>query len=122
MKNIFSMCAIILLAFSVAACTKQKQEVSGQKAAPAADEKSIEAGKALFVEKCKTCHDAYSTREIVGPGLLGILKNPVLPESGKPATPENIKNQIKHPSKDMPPFPDLTDDQIDDIVAFLSTL
>ena len=86
------------------------------------DNQSIARGKELYESKCYFCHDAYSTKKIVGPGHKGIMKNPYLPVSKKPATPESIANQIIKPYKDMPAFSYLTDGQIQDIIAFLSTL
>ncbi|GAB4483433.1 MAG: hypothetical protein OHK006_04360 [Thermodesulfovibrionales bacterium] len=86
------------------------------------DGQSIARGKALYESKCYFCHDAYSTAQGTGPGHKGILKNPVLPVSGKPATPENVLNQLRTPFKDMPSFSYLTDDEAQDILAFLNTL
>ena len=68
------------------------------------------------------CHDAYSNKREVGPGHKGILKNPLLPVSKKPATPENVANQIRNPYKDMPSFSYLLDEDVENIVAFLNTL
>jgi len=86
------------------------------------DPESITKGKNLFNAKCSFCHDAYSSKTIVGPGLKGILKNPKLPVSKKPATPENIINQLRRPFSDMPSFSYLTDEDILNIIAFLNTL
>jgi len=86
------------------------------------DQESINKGKELYESKCYFCHDAYSTKWGVGPGHKGILKNPLLPASGKPATPENIVNQLRNPYKDMPSFSYLSDEDIQNIIAFLNTL
>ena len=86
------------------------------------DKKSVEAGKTLFNEKCYFCHDANSTKTIVGPGLKGILKNKTLPVSKKPATPDNIASQLKNPYKDMPPFTYFPDEDVENIIAYLNTL
>lgn len=86
------------------------------------DNESINAGKALFNEKCFFCHDAKSKNRIVGPGLEGILKEKYLPVSKKPSTAENIIEQIKNPIKDMPSFSYLSDDEIGNIIAYLNTL
>lgn len=97
-------------------------EATPRKIIVKSDMKSIEAGKTLFMLKCEYCHDAYSTRQVVGPGLEGILKNPVLPASKKPATPENIAKQMRHPRTNMPSFAYLSDDDVENIIAFLNTL
>lgn len=86
------------------------------------DPESIAKGKELYESKCSFCHDAYSTKKIVGPGHKNILKNPVLPESKKPATPENIANQLRNPYRDMPSFSYLSDNDMLNIIAFLNTL
>jgi hypothetical protein len=86
------------------------------------DVKSIERGKDLYESKCYLCHDPYSNETITGPGHKGILKNPVLPVSGKPATPENIAGQLMNPYKQMPSFDYLSVDDRSDIIAFLNTL
>lgn len=86
------------------------------------DPESIRKGKELYESKCYFCHDAYSSKRKVGPGHKGILKNPLLPVSKKPATPENIAEQIRNPFKDMPSFSYLLDEDVENIVAFLNTL
>lgn len=85
------------------------------------DAESISRGKALYDQKCSFCHDPYSTEWIVGPGHKGIMKNP-LPVSKRPATAENIINQIKNPFRDMPSFSYLSDEDILNILAYLNTL
>jgi hypothetical protein len=82
----------------------------------------IEAGKELYLSKCFFCHDPYSNETIVGPGHKGILKNPRLPASGKPATPDNVVHQLREPFSKMPNFSYLTVEEIEDILAFLGTL
>lgn len=86
------------------------------------DNVSIERGKEIYESKCNFCHDAYSTNWVVGPGHKGIMKNPLLPVSKKPATPENIANQLRNPFKDMPSFSYLSEEEILNIIAYLNTL
>lgn len=80
-------------------------------------------GKKLFENLCSYCHYSDST-DFQGraPGLKGILQNKILPVSKKPATVENVIILMKKPYRFMPSFPDLTDEQINDIVAYLKTL
>jgi mono/diheme cytochrome c family protein len=82
----------------------------------------LQKGKALFGSKCIFCHDTESTDTIVGPGLKGILKGEKLPASGKPATVENVINQLKTPFKKMPSFSYLKDEEVEDIVSYLNSL
>lgn len=86
------------------------------------DQESIKKGKDLYESKCIFCHDPKGKETIVGPGHKGIMKNPLLPVSTKPASPANIADQIKNPYKEMPSFSYLSDEQISDIIAFLNTL
>jgi mono/diheme cytochrome c family protein len=86
------------------------------------DTASIGRGKNLFDSKCIFCHNAYSTNTIVGPGLKGVLNNKELPISRKPATPENVADQLREPFSSMPSFSYLTDKEVSDIISFLNTL
>jgi hypothetical protein len=86
------------------------------------DTESIGKGRELYESKCTFCHDPFSNRTIVGPGHKGILKNRVLPVSGRPAIPANIERQLRTPYKDMPSFSSLSDDDVQNIIAFLNTL
>lgn len=86
------------------------------------DRLSVERGRTLFASKCATCHDPNSTRTIIGPGLKGILKQPTLPISGHPATAESIRFQLRQPMGRMPSFAYLSDEQVEDLLAYLNTL
>ncbi len=86
------------------------------------DAESITRGKRIFEESCAFCHDPYSTNSLVGPGLKGILKNPTLPSSKRPSTPEHIATQLKTPYKRMPSFANLSQDKVVDLISFLNTL
>lgn len=87
-----------------------------------ADTGNIEKGRNLFNTKCVFCHHPNSTETLVGPGLKGIVKNQALPASGLPATPDNIKRQLRLPFANMPSFAYLSEEEIADIIAFLNTL
>ena len=86
------------------------------------DRLSIEQGRKLFASKCAICHDPSSTRTIVGPGLKGLLKNPVLPVSKNPATAESIRFQLRQPMGRMPSFAYLSAEEMEDLIAYLNTL
>ena len=109
-------------AFMEAVSLKKEPVKETVKIALKTDPESIGKGKELYESKCYFCHDAYSNKREVGPGHKGILKNPLLPVSKKPATPENAANQIRNPYKDMPSFSYLLDEDVENIVAFLNTL
>jgi hypothetical protein len=86
------------------------------------DPVSIDRGEAIYREKCILCHDPNSLEPIAGRGHQDILQRERLPVSGRPATPENIARQLRDPYKKMPPFPDLTREQVEDIIAYLNIL
>ncbi|MFZ5998019.1 MAG: c-type cytochrome [Nitrospirota bacterium] len=86
------------------------------------DPASIKRGKALYESKCFSCHDPGSTKTIIGPGHKGLLRKAALPVSGRPATAENIAQQLKKPYSDMPSFNYLSQREVEDIIAFLNTL
>ena len=78
-------------------------------------------GKALFEINCDECHDGYSREARVGPGLQG-LKNGKLPD-GRPATHDKLIDVVNNGPAEMPSFKErLTEQQKEDIVAFLMTL
>jgi cytochrome c2 len=82
-----------------------------------------EKGGALFDGNCSFCHYAEREESKLGPGLKGVLKRDVLPFSGKPATPENVREQLVAPSENMPSFGStLSEEETDDLIAFLETL
>ena len=86
------------------------------------DSDSITAGRTLFVRQCSKCHYIDRADSFIGPSLKGILKNPLLPVSKKPATPENIVRQMRHPFTDMPSFVFFSDEDLTNILAFLNSL
>lgn len=101
---------------------KEEKKVEEKKFFVKTDLESIKKGQELYESKCYFCHDAFSTKWEVGPGHKGILKNPLLPVSKKPATPENIANQLRNPYKDMPSFSYLSDEDVLNLIAYLNTL
>src|SRR5512135_3601571 len=131
MKQKFAASLFLFLFVGFYACAREAQrqqdaaqpiEAASEKIVVKTDKESIFAGKLLFAQKCEYCHDAYSTMKRGGPGLKGILKNPLLPVSKKPATPENIAAQMRHPFTNMPSFVYLDDNDVLNIIAFLNTL
>lgn len=86
------------------------------------DHLSIGRGRTLFLSRCASCHDPLSTNTIVGPGLKGLLKNPTLPVSKNPATAESVRFQLRQPKGRMPSFAYLSEDEMNDLIAYLNTL
>jgi len=80
-------------------------------------EGSAEKGKALFQNNCSFCHYADKEENQTGPGLKGLLKKDKLPHSGRPATVENVRNQLIRPVHTMPSFKDLPEQDIADLLG-----
>jgi cytochrome c5 len=80
------------------------------------------SGEKLFSANCSTCHFADRNDRKVGPGLLGLFKNPQLPDSGKAATEENVRQRIINGGDKMPPFRHLKEEELQVIVDYLKTL
>ena len=81
-----------------------------------------EQGAELFAGKCAGCHFPDKAEAQFGPGLLNLLKNETLPSSKKPATEENVKSQLVKPFRTMPPFPNFTEPELANLIAYLKTL
>ncbi len=92
-------------------------------------EETVQAGKALFVSKgCVACHTVQGFSEAVGelgPELTHQAENPQI-AGILPNTRENLKKWLKDPPAVKPetimPNQNLTDSEINALVAFLETL
>lgn len=83
---------------------------------------TIQNGADLFRKNCAFCHHYDTTEKKVGPGLKAISKQASLPTSGWAMTDENIRKQIKTPFAEMPPFEHLSDQQVDELIAYIKIL
>lgn len=99
------------------------KDISQSQIVAKSKEGNADRGKKLFAELCASCHyiDKKDFKR-AAPGLKGILTEKNLPVSKKPANAENIISQLKKPYKYMPPFNDLTDEQLADLIAYMKTL
>ena len=78
-------------------------------------------GKEVF-EQCAVCHNADSEEKKMGPGLKGLFKRDKL-TNGKKPTEANVRAKIDEGGNGMPAYKDmLSDDEKDDLVAYLKTL
>jgi cytochrome c2 len=79
-------------------------------------------GKGVF-EQCSVCHNSDSEERKMGPGLKGLFKREKL-VNGKAMNEANVRAFINAGSSNgMPSFADLlSDDERDDLIAFLKTL
>lgn len=77
-------------------------------------------GALVFSQKCAKCHYPTTTRSLHGPGLQAITKIKAMP-SGAPPTDERLTAVILHGRQNMNAT-QLTDDQLQDLLAYLHTL
>jgi cytochrome c2 len=83
---------------------------------------SVEKGEEFYNARCLSCHNADSEDKKLGPGLKDLLKKESLPQSGRPATVENVKQQLIRPTVSMPSFANMTEQEMADLIAYLQTL
>jgi mono/diheme cytochrome c family protein len=80
------------------------------------------AGRRVYDARCAECHYAYSTRSLRGPSLHGLFKKPFM-TSGIPANDDRVTDIIVLGRAKMPGFQNkLTQQQLNDLMAYLHTL
>jgi cytochrome c2 len=80
-----------------------------------------EKGKEVF-QQCAVCHNADSTEKKMGPGLKGLFSREKM-NNGKKPTDENVLEKINEGGNGMPAYKEmLSDDEKDDLMAYLKTL
>jgi len=81
------------------------------------------AGRHIYDQYCDRCHLPYSSKKRQGPSLKGVFKREDLPVSGMPANDDRVKDVIRMGRNKMDGFGNvLTDEQINDLLAYLHTL
>lgn len=79
-------------------------------------------GRRIFSMTCAGCHDAYGNSSKGGPSLKGLFRKKELP-SGTPANDIRVREVIVTGRAVMPGFGrSLTDQQVNDLLAYLHTL
>jgi mono/diheme cytochrome c family protein len=80
------------------------------------------AGRRVYDTRCADCHFAYSTRSLRGPSLHGLFKKQFM-TNGMPANNDRVTDIILLGRAKMPAFQNkLTQQQFDDLMAYLHTL
>lgn len=93
----------------------------GSKAVLAAGKGDAAKGKEVF-EQCGVCHNADSEEKKMGPGLKGLFQKEKL-TNGKKPTEANIRTRVDEGGGGMPAYKDmLSDQEKDDLIAYLKTL
>ena len=78
-------------------------------------------GLVVFEAACGQCHYDRSSDSLHGPPLLGVFKQPYLP-SGAPANDERMTVTILQGHGLMPGTPNLDQQDLSDLLAYLHTL
>jgi mono/diheme cytochrome c family protein len=79
-------------------------------------------GRRVYDARCAECHFAYSKRNLRGPSLNGLFKKQFM-TNGMPANDERVTDIILLGRAKMPAFQQkLTQQQLDDLLAYLHTL
>jgi mono/diheme cytochrome c family protein len=79
-------------------------------------------GRRVYETRCSDCHYAYSTHDLRGPSLHGLFKKPFM-KSGIPANDDRVGDVILLGRPKMPSFQQkLTQQQFNDLMAYLHTL
>ncbi len=79
-------------------------------------------GAALFNQRCAVCHHSDKKDYKIGPGLQGLFQQEKLPVSGRPITEANVRSQLQTPFRNMPAFPELSEEKLEAVIAYLKTL
>ncbi|MFP5250114.1 MAG: cytochrome c oxidase subunit II [Acidobacteriota bacterium] len=96
---------------------------------PAVDDPSVAAGRHIFeTEACMNCHTIRGTEALgtAGPDLTHLMSRATIASGAVPNTPENLRLWIHDPAHFKPgammPAMQLTDQQVNQVVAYLTTL
>jgi mono/diheme cytochrome c family protein len=110
---------VFLAAFLVTGCGPDRAHETDAQLGLNAEQS---AGRAVFDERCASCHYPYSTSSLHGPGLDKLFRKKYLP-SGLPANDRFVTQTILSGRGMMPAAGNsLTDDQLRELIAYLHTL
>jgi mono/diheme cytochrome c family protein len=115
----FRVSVVILASLALAACDVERRKSDAELGL----NPQQAAGRRLYDNYCDRCHEPYSSRGKKGPGLKGVFKRQYLSLSGLPANDERMTDIIKFGRAKMEGFSHvMTDQQIQDLLAYLHTL
>jgi len=116
------LCGVVAASLARVYLIEPRPAFAQEQKAQAGGDSLVDAGKGLFAANCAGCHAIDTTDGKYAPGFKGLAKAGKLPSSGRPATEEHIRDQLKKPFKTMPPFDKLTDREARSLAAYLLTL
>lgn len=110
--------AAILLVTFLSACDSEPRKTDAELGLNAQQAQ----GRRVYDTRCADCHFAYSTHSLRGPSLHGLFKHPFM-KNGMPANDDRVTDIILLGRAKMPAFQNkLTQQQLDDLMAYLHTL
>ena len=81
------------------------------------------SGRHIYDQYCDRCHEPYSARKRKGPSLQDVFHREYFSVSGMPANDDRARDIIRFGRDKMPAYSqELTQQQIDDLLAYLHTL
>jgi mono/diheme cytochrome c family protein len=111
--------AVFLGLFALAGCEAERRKSDAELGL----DPQQSAGRKLYDTYCDRCHEPYSSRGKKGPSMKGVFKQPYLPLSGLPANDARVGDIIKYGRSKMEGFSRvMTDQQIQDLLAYMHTL
>ena len=120
MKNLWGFSIAVIAALILAACESEPLPPKSDAELHLTEQQA--RGRRLFDQSCAQCHRAYSSETQSGPSLRDVFKKKELP-SGAPANGDRVRENILLGRAKMPGFRNLfSDDQVDDLIAYLHTL
>ena len=91
--------------------------------APAITSQTLaQQGADLFAKRCAFCHLTNSRKTKIGPGLKGLFQWKTLPVSNRSVTEENLRRQLTSPVKNMPSFPNFSEQEIQSLISYMKIL
>ncbi|ABF43492.1 cytochrome c, class I [Candidatus Koribacter versatilis Ellin345] len=79
-------------------------------------------GREIYDLRCAGCHEPYRKKDLNGPTMVGVFKKPFLP-SGMKASEERVSDVIMYGKPKMPGFSAvLSQQQLQDVLAYMHTL
>ena len=122
-SNLLSLClrvsVVISVLFLLAGCEVERRKSDAELGL---NPQQAE-GRKLYDNYCDRCHEPYSSRGKKGPSMKGVFKQQYLPLSGLPANDERVGEIVKYGRSKMEGFGRvMTDQQIQDLLAYMHTL
>jgi mono/diheme cytochrome c family protein len=118
LRPLFLILLPFLLCVSLASCESERRKSDAELGLNAQQA----AGRHVFDNRCARCHEPYSSRALQGPSLKGMYQKPQLP-SGAPTNDDRVGEVIRYGRAKMPAYGRvLSDQQINQVLAYLHTL